>query len=86
MGNPKTKVWMDKGGSRLNIGAGGELSILGLVTGGNEYTKAYYVDNINGDAGNDGSDWNNAFAQISPRRLRPGKPTGRSWPTSTNGA
>jgi len=64
MGYPTTENYMDEGGDRWTIGPGGELKILGAVTGGT-YVKSYFVDNINGATGNNGLTWTAAKAQIS---------------------
>jgi hypothetical protein len=64
MGNPVTANRMLPGGAKWVIGENGELEILGIITGG-MYVKRYFVDNVNGLAGNDGLTWATAFAQVS---------------------
>jgi hypothetical protein len=64
MGNPVTKNYMHPGGDKWTIGPEGELEVLGMLTGG-VYARRYYVDNVNGLAGNDGLTPATAFAQVS---------------------
>lgn len=58
------KVYKDKGGDRLVIAPGGELRVLGTMSGFPPTTD-YYVDTTNGASINDGLSWLTAKATIS---------------------
>jgi hypothetical protein len=56
---------MDKSGKRLTIGALAELRILGIITGGVQYARQYFVDNVAGSADGDGLSWDTAMNSIA---------------------
>ncbi len=64
MGYPVPKNYMDEGGDRWTIGAGGELVINGAVTGALP-SQSYFVDTVNGLDTNDGKSWATAFKTMA---------------------
>jgi hypothetical protein len=63
MSNYQPKVYLEQGGNRQVIAAGGELliegAIRGLIKG-----RAFYVDSATGSNSNDGTSWTRAVATI----------------------
>lgn len=64
MGKYGSNVYKDKGGRRLVIGPGGELLILGAVTGIAK-GKTYFVDANSGNDAKDGLSWGTALKTMA---------------------